>query len=246
MEDLTQIESRLLPDILQVTSSLTTRAALRNSALFRGFTGEEIELLLETAAPRVRKYEKGEIIFHLMDPADRVGIVLEGKIQAQKSFPNGSQINVSVKGPGEMIGPAAAFSAQRRYPCDMMALEPATVLIFRREDILTLMQKDLRILKNFTTSIASAAYMLQQRLELLSYSGIAQKTAFYLLTQLRQSGSAQVPIPGSVTKWALQMNVSRTSLHRELKRLEDEGILAYEPPLIRIFDREALQDVLSD
>ena len=80
-----------------------------------------------------------------------------------------------------MIGPAAVFSISRTYPCDIVSLDPVTVMMFRRDDVLTLMQKDLRILENFTTEIASATYLLQQRLELFSYSGIAQKAAFWLL-----------------------------------------------------------------
>lgn len=107
------------------------------------------------------------------------------------------------------------------------------------------MQRDVRILENLTTEIASAAYMLQQRLELLSYSGIAQKAAFWLLMQARQSDKNTVRIPDSVSKWAMLMNVSRPSLHRELKRLEDERIISYTPPAIVILNAEALQAVLS-
>lgn len=117
-------------------------------------------------------------------------------------------------------------------------------MMFRREDLLALMQKDVRILENYTTEIASAAYMLQQRLELLSYNGIAQKAAFWLLMQARQSGNDRVAIPESISKWAMIMNVSRPSLHRELKRLENEGIIFYKPPFIDILDHEALQGVL--
>jgi CRP-like cAMP-binding protein len=185
------------------------------------------------------------MIFHLMEPASRIGIILEGRAEAQKAFPNGSQVNMSVRHPGEMIGPAAVFSKSQIYPCDIVSLDPVTLMMFRRNDVLSLMQKDLRILENFTTEIASATYMLQQRLELFSYSGIAQKAAFWLLTQARQTGKDKVRIPGSVSKWAMLMNVSRPSLHRELKRLEADGMIEYAPPVVRILDAESLQDVLS-
>ena len=108
---------------------------------------------------------------------------------------------------------------------NVVAAEPATVMMFRREDLLSLMQKDVRILDNLMTEIASATYMLQQRLDLLSYNGIAQKAAFWLLTQARQTGKKRVAIPGSVSKWAMMMNVSRPSLHRELKNLELRDII---------------------
>ena len=73
---------------------------------------------------------KEETIFFLMEEASRVGLVLEGRVQAQKSFPNGSQVNVSLRGPGELIGPAAVFSSAGKYPCDVVAAEPATVMIW--------------------------------------------------------------------------------------------------------------------
>lgn len=219
--------------------------ALKRCALFAGVPEGEIEDALGAVPCRARRYEKGETVFRLMEAAERVGILLEGRVQAQKPFPNGSQVNVSVRGPGEMIGSAAAFSEARRYPCDVVALEPTAILLLRREDVLRLMQRDERILGNFTGSIATAATMLQQRLELFSYGGIAQKAAFYLLIHARQSGASRVRIPESVTNWAMVMNVSRPSLHRELKKLEAEGMIACVPPFIDILDAGALQDVLS-
>ena len=220
-------------------------SVLEKSTLFRGIPARELRTALESTPHHIQCYDKDETVFHMMDTALRIGIVLEGRVQAQKAFPNGSQINVSIRVPGELIGAAAVFSMSRKYPCDVVALEPVTVMMFHREDLLALMQKDVRILENYMTEIASAAYMLQQRLELLSYNGIAEKAAFWLLMQARQSGNDRVAIPESVSKWAMIMNVSRPSLHRELRKLEDEGIIFYKPPFIEILDREGLQRVLG-
>ena len=220
-------------------------SVLERSILFKGVSAIELREELERTPHHIQCYDKEETIFHMMEDATRIGIVLEGRAQAQKAFPNGSQVNVSVRGAGELIGPAAVFSNSRRYPCDVVALEPVTVMMFRREDLLGLLQKNILILENLMTEIASATYMLQQRLELLSYNGIAQKAAFWLLMQARQTGKDTVKIPDSVSKWAMVMNVSRPSLHRELKKLEDEGIISYSHPKIQILEREALQEVLS-
>ena len=220
-------------------------SVLEKSTLFSGVPAKELRDDLEAAPHHIQCYDKGEIVFHLMEDANRIGVVLEGRVQAQKPFPNGSQINVSIRNPGELIGPAAVFSRSQKYPCDVVSLEPVTIMMFRREDILLLLQKDLRIMKNFMAELATATYMLQQRLELLSYSGIAQKAAFYLLIHTRQSGKNVIRIPDSVSNWAMIMNVSRSSLHRELKKLEAEGIISYDPPTIEIHDPERLQGVLS-
>ncbi len=220
-------------------------SVLEKSTLFSGVPAKELRDDLEAVPHHIQCYDKGETVFHLMEDANRIGVVLEGRVQAQKPFPNGSQINVSIRNPGELIGPAAVFSRSQKYPCDVISLEPVTIMMFRREDILMLLQKDLRIMKNFMAELATATYMLQQRLELLSYSGIAQKAAFYLLINTRQSGKNVIRIPDSVSNWAMIMNVSRSSLHRELKKLEAEGIISYDPPTIEIHDPERLQSVLS-
>ena len=220
-------------------------SVLETSALFSGVPAPELREALEGTPHHIQCYDKGEIVFRLMEPAVRIGIILEGRVEAQKTFPNGSQVNVSVRLPGDLIGPGAVFSKNGKYPCDIVALEPATIMMLRRDDLLHLMQRDVRILENMITEIASAAYMLQQRLELLSYNGIAQKAAFWLLMQARQTGKDAVIIPDSISKWAMLMNVSRPSLHRELKRLESEQIVSYAPPTIEILNQEALQNVLS-
>ena len=219
---------------------------LEKSTLFQGVEANVLRGYLEETPHHIQCYDKEETIFHLMDPALRIGIILKGRVEAQKSFPNGSQVNVSIRIPGEIIGPAAVFSKSQRYPCDIVALEPATLMMLRKEDLLSLMQKDVKILQNFTTEIASATYMLQQRLELLSYSGIAQKAAFWLLMQVRQTGKTAVQIPDSMSRWAMIMNVSRPSLHREMKKLEEEGIIRYERKNIYVLDPDGLQAVLSE
>ena len=221
-------------------------SVLENSTLFRGVPAKDLRAYLEETPHHIQCYNKEETIFRLMDPASKIGIILEGRVEVQKSFPNGSQVNVSVRIPGELIGPAAVFSKSQRYPCDIVALEPTTLMVFQKEDFLSLMQKDVQILQNFTTEIASATYMLQQRLELLSYNGIAQKAAFWLLIQIIQLGKTTVRIPDSMSKWAMIMNVSRPSLHREMKKLEEEGIIRYTGKAIEVLNPDKLQSLLSD
>ncbi len=220
-------------------------SVLEKSDLFTGVSTADLRCILEEIPHHIQCYDKGETIFHLLEKATQIGVILEGKVEAQKLFSNGSQINVSVRVPGEIIGPAAVFSKTHKYPCDMVSLTPVTIMMFRKEDLMRMMQKNVRILENLTTEIATATYMLQQKLELLSYSGISQKAAFWILMQARQTGKDTVRIPGSVSKWAMQMNVSRPSLHRELKKLQDQKIILCDSSVIKILNANALHDILG-
>lgn len=218
---------------------------LEKYSIFKGLTRDAIQQCLGSTACRVEHYEKDAVIFHAMEKVEQIGIILSGKAEAQKIFPTGSQVDVSVRAAGDMIGPGAAFSKAGRYPCDVVALEKTAILFFRKAELLDLMNREPRILKNFLEQLATATYVLQQKLELFSYSGIAQKAAFSLLMHYRQTGSAAFPIPESVTKWALMLNVSRPSLHRELKKMEKAGLIRYAPPEIIILDPQKMEQTLS-
>ena len=51
--------------------------------------------------------------------------------------------------------------------------------------------------------------------------------------------------PESISRWAMLMNVSRPSLHRELKKLEEQGIISCKDSTVTIHNTESLQNVLS-
>lgn len=217
---------------------------LKACALFHDLTEKEIETTLEQIPCTLQTFKKGQTIIHLGDTASQIGIIVSGQAEVQKIYGMGSQISVTIRKAGAMIGPAAVFSHAKVYPCDIIAKEVTSVLFIDSQNMVKLMKNDERIMNRFLTELASATFMLQQKIEMMSYNHISQKVAFTLLVYYRQSGKTAFPIPESMTKWAQQLNVSRPSLHRELKKMEEKGMIRYQPPAIEILDRETLEDLL--
>lgn len=83
--------------------------ALAECRLFRGLSPEEIRNITCSVPCTVRHYEAGETIYRLMSKADRIGIILEGRVQAQKTIYNGNPFHFSVRRAGELIGFVAHF-----------------------------------------------------------------------------------------------------------------------------------------
>ena len=217
---------------------------LATCPLFSGLARQEIEATLSCVRQRVAHLERGEVLFHVGDRATHVGIVLAGSVGVHKVFPAGDQVRVTTMRPGNLLGEGAVFSKQATYPCDVVAQESSEVLLIGRSDLLELLRSDGRIMENFVGELATATYRLQWRIELLSHSGIRQKVAFYLLTREGSTPRAIVRIPSTVTAWAMELNVSRTSLHRELRALCDQGIIAIDPPQATILDARRLSELL--
>ena len=218
---------------------------LSQCSLFHGIPADKIESILEDIRYSIKEFPRGETVFQLFDEAGQIVLVLDGKVCMQKIFPGGNTLPVSIGERGTLLGQAAVFSSQKMYPCELVTLEPSVLMFFDRRNILKLLHADDRILEHFISTLSSAAFHLQTRIELLSYSGIQQKAAFYLLSASARRNSRSVPVPGSITNWANDMNVSRTSLHRELGKMEKAGLIQIEKSSITILEEEQLWKILE-
>ena len=52
-------------------------SVLEKSSLFSGVPAKELRVVLEAVPHHIQRYDKGETVFHLMEDADRIGIILE-------------------------------------------------------------------------------------------------------------------------------------------------------------------------
>ena len=57
-------------------------ATLRKTSLLRGMTDAELAALMASLAPRVRRYDKGELLLMAGYETKEVGMILEGEITA--------------------------------------------------------------------------------------------------------------------------------------------------------------------
>ncbi len=220
--------------------------ALRECCLFENMADSEFEVFVDEYCDRLgcRNFQTGETVFHASDPAKQMAVILSGRIKVEKLLPNGSYITIAVKKCGDMIGEAAVFSRVALYPCEITAETDSELLFINKEVMLELLSEHPDTLACFLTELSSMTYALQQRVELLSYSGICEKIAFFLLSQYKVTNDARIKIPGSITSMSEQLKVSRTSLHREMAKLKKQNIIAIEKGYIRILDIAALNKLL--
>ena len=55
-------------------------SVLEKSTLFSGVPTKELRDDLEAVPHHIQCYDKGETVFHLMEDANRIGVILEGRI----------------------------------------------------------------------------------------------------------------------------------------------------------------------
>lgn len=211
--------------------------------IFRDLAPEEIRGLLEKTPHTRRSFEKNEILYRPGDPAHHIAVILAGTIEIRKFLASGNKLSIFQRAAGEVLGGSIVFSSDPRYPCEVAAREKSELLFIEKAYFLDILFKNSIVASNVLRISADRIMQFEKRLELFSFYSIRKKIAFSLLNDFPREADT-VTIPFSKTTWSEYLNVSRTSLSRELKVLCDQGILQMEGSSVRLVEKEMLASLL--
>ena len=217
---------------------------LSQCPIFRRLSAGEIADVFEHVPWRTDTFDKGAILFRAGETATKIGIILSGCLEMRKCLSTGNAVSLFQRRSGEMVGGGIVFSSRPEYPCDVIAREKSLVLWIDREAMLTLFLKNAVIASNMLQISADRIMQFEKRVELFSFYSIQKKIAFSLLNDFSWEEGQNVVIPFSKTTWAEYLNVSRTSLSRELKLLCEQRIIQMNGSAIAILQRDLLEAIL--
>lgn len=190
------------------------------------------------------EYERGRVLYRAGDESRRVGVILSGCLEIRKYMADGRTVVMFQRRRGEMLGWSIVFSGAARYPCDVTAKDKTEMLWVDRDDVLEKFMKNAAIARSVLRLSSDRIMLLEKRVELFSLYSIQKEIAFSLLNDFDAEEGA-VRLPFTKTAWAEYLNVSRTSLCRELKRMEAEGLLEINGNAIRILRADLLEETLG-
>ena len=186
------------------------------------------------------EYERGRVLYRAGDESRRVGVILSGCLEIRKYMADGRTVVMFQRRRGEMLGGSIVFSSAARYPCDVTAKDKTEMLWIDRDDVLEKLMRNAAVARSVLRLSSDRIMLLEKRVELFSLYSIQKKIAFSLLNDFDAEEGA-VRLPFTKTAWAEYLNVSRTSLCRELKRMETDGIIKTEGRALTILDKNMLK-----
>ncbi|WP_347490503.1 Crp/Fnr family transcriptional regulator [Desulfoscipio sp. XC116] len=220
-------------------------SVLKKCTLFKNKEPDEIENLLSNINFRTDNFVENDVIFSPVQNADKMGIVLSGAADVQKLFPTGKVVIIERKRNADMIAEASMFSRLDYYSDTIVACKPCEIMLITKNDLLTLFSLDHTVLLNYLEHVSNSTLVLKNKIGILSLDSIRAKIAGYLIYDYKMNGSHVISLPFSKKEWAEYMDVSRTSLSRELRGLEFEGILSFDKRTIVIKELNRLEKILS-
>jgi len=218
--------------------------SLQKTSLFSNKDSDEIRYLLSKISYKLVSFKENEIIFSPHKKANNMGIIISGVVHIEKIFPSGKVVVVNRKEAFELIAEPSLFSKSEYYPTTVSVCEPAEIFLISKDQLLKIFDLDPIIMHNFLSSVSDSMLFLKNKIGLLSLHSIRERVADSLITFYNESENLNITLPFSKKIWAEYMNVSRTSLSRELRKLETENILKFDRQKIQILDIEKLENIL--
>lgn len=219
-------------------------ATLRKTSLLRGMTDAELAALMVSLAPRVRRYDKGELLLMAGYETKEVGMILEGEITATKPMPDGTPITMARMGPGGVFADVLA-GGRSKSPVNVTAASSCLVLylpcaaLLRPGDEPNAAQW--KLLQNWLETISSKYFALDRRLELLCCKSLRGRICMWLLEQRERCGADAFTTSMNRTELAAFLNCDRSALSRELSRMQDEGLIELFRGSFKIVNANALK-----
>jgi CRP-like cAMP-binding protein len=214
--------------------------------LFNRLTYGDIETLLNAIDYRFVTLDSQEILFSPHEHSDAIGIILSGSFDIQKIFPNGKLLILKRKQQYDILAEPALLADYPYYPSTICANRPSRVLIISKENMMKLLELNHQLSLNYLRIISNFNLLLTHRVSILSLDSIISKIAGYLIYDYKMKGQKMISLPFSKKEWAEYMDVSRTSLSRELKELQTRGIIDFDGRTIKILSLDGLEQLLAD
>lgn len=202
---------------------------LRNHPLFEGISENNIPVMLRKLDAYTKKYMKNNFIRFAGDPADFIGIVLEGNIQILQDDFYGKRNIIATFSKGTLFAESFACAGVSVLPVDIMASDNVEIMfininhLFNSEGCECGFQHIL--ITNLLKIMAQKNMLLNTKLQYSSHKTTAEKIMAYLNDQARIHRSNEFTISFDRQGLADYLGVERSAMSAEISKLVKLGVI---------------------
>lgn len=216
-------------------------AALRACRLWRSAT--DAALLRLAARAQVRVEPRGALLFSEGEAAERLGVVVEGRVRVFHLGADGRSITFESVGAGEPVAAFAALAGSR-YPATAETATPATIAWIDRGDVLGLATDDAAVARDIIADLAGRVVDFTSVVTTLSLD-VPARLARYLFHRALAAGTATpeglvVDLGMTKTELAAALGTVPETLSRALGRLKEQDLVTVRAREVVIHDVGAL------
>ncbi|MBV1787536.1 Crp/Fnr family transcriptional regulator [Marinobacterium sp. D7] len=179
------------------------------------------------ASARLIDLEPRQSLFQQGEAAERVFIVLAGRIKFFRISASGREIVISVLGRNDPVAEAAMFMSEQHYPANASAIEGSCLLAFNAQVYQRLLRQSVDSCFGVMAAMASRLQRSMAEIETLTQQDAAHRVARFILDLVDKGESGQVVVELPVSKQliAARLAMQPETFSRVIAALKHKGLL---------------------
>lgn len=190
--------------------------------LFKNLSSDRISELLEKEKVFTVRLKKNDWVTDRNEVNNSLAMVLSGSLEVTKNNQE-HRIILNILYPGHLFGMATLFYQNSQDISEIRARETAELLILPKKWMEAAMVQEPQLTTNYIEILSQRINFLNKKIAEFTAGDSKNTLLRYFQSQAGPGGT--VEIPTSMTKLATSLNLSRPSLYRALKKLEEEHII---------------------
>ncbi|MDP6550099.1 MAG: Crp/Fnr family transcriptional regulator [Dehalococcoidia bacterium] len=211
--------------------------------IFAHLEPERLQLLTDKL--RLRRYQRGEVIFHEGDAGDRLHIITKGNVKLSVSSEDGREKTIALFKPGECLGEMDLLDGSARS-ATATAIDAVETLGLMRGDFLDVLAENPQVAADITKLLTQRLLNVNQMLADAVFLDVPTRVAKQLLTLAGSKAGDAGPagprvVPLGHCELASLVGAGRETVSRALNSYRRMGILTTFHRRIVINDSKGLE-----
>lgn len=195
--------------------------------LFDDITLNNQRKLLKLLTAHIFTYKEDKIILSTLKHEKIIGIILKGEIQINYNNYNGEKITVNTLKENDHFG--TMFLPLDSDDYEIVTLKDTSIAIIDYQNIFNNSFYNHvyynQFINNLVNVMTEELNQKNERIELLSKKTIRNKLLEYFNIKTENRIRKNIYLPTTFIELAAYLGVDRSAMHRELKNLQDEGLI---------------------
>lgn len=173
-------------------------------------------------------YQPHSLVAHQGKSCHHLSYVLEGTLIAQQLSSDGKQLIVNTFNSGDFFAAALLSTDNPCYPFNISTTKHSRILSIRYDAIESLLNHSTTFSANYRHFLSEKILLFKNKVELLQNKDVRSRLLTYLQSESLYHHQASFKLRHTKTAIAEMIGVARPSVSRELKNMNDEGLIHME------------------
>jgi CRP-like cAMP-binding protein len=220
------------------------RELLARVPLFSGFAPRDLDALVPSARP-VSVAARHEV-FHKGDAGAQLYVVIDGRLKALTTSPEGDEVVFNVMGPGEVFGDMALLS-ERPRSATVRAIDRCELLVLDRRDFLAFVKRSPDVAVRMLTMLVERLARVSEFVEDVQFLNLPVRLAKKLVLFSERygrdetGGAVKIDLKLSQEEWGDLVGTTRESVNKQMRAWSDEGLIRIDAGYITLLRPEAIE-----